>query len=600
MTSTTKKPTAGTTPPKGKTPPKQHRLDPEERFTQRVTILFVGLIVAVIAIVVLAFVYSWYQGHLQPVASVGGENITRDQWGDRAKLEFERLQNQAQSVREQLSAGTLTADEGNAKLQQIQTDQGNVASSSIENLIDLAFKGQLAQKAGVTIGDADVDQAMKEEAISPEARKLSVIFIDPAANSTSGTATPAEEQAAWQSAQDAVKALADGKAFADVAKQYSTDASKDKGGDYGFVSKDSTIDPAFIGTVFALQQGETSPVVKGADGVWRIGRVDEIRAGQMDGGYEQAMRDTVGWDLWRGQVRKETVAKALEAKIVADATGGDQDQAHVAEIVVLGDTTADPASDQGSIRARHILYSPKDDPQGASTLDAADPAWAAAEAEAQQAVDQLAKVTDPAKREIAFATRAKLQSDDTGSGANGGDLGYFTRDQMVAAFADPLFTNPDLVKGDVIGPVKSQFGYHVIMFEDRTKSLADRKQAVDDALKADGADFAAIAKQLSEGAEAPGGGDLGWLAKAQLEDAAWTAITALQPNGVTEAIPETDGYHWYELIEQAKKPLDTQQAAIIGDTAFADWYDPQKETAGTDGTITRDSNIFSNAPSVGG
>src|SRR5207253_243185 len=152
--------------------------------------------------------------------------------------------------------------------------------------------------------------------------------------------------------------------------------------------------------------------------------------------------DTVGYDLWRNQVRKETLAKKLEDKIVADATGGDQDQVHVAEIAVLGDTSADSAVDQGSIRARHILYSPKDDPTNAGGLDPNDPAWAAAQAEAQKAVDQLKKVTDPAKREIAFATRAKLQSDDTGSGANGGDLGYFTHDQMVAEFADPLFNDP--------------------------------------------------------------------------------------------------------------------------------------------------------------
>jgi parvulin-like peptidyl-prolyl isomerase len=600
MTSSIRKSTPGTTPPKGKTPPKQHRVDPEERFAQRVTILFIVLIAAVVAIVVIAFAYQWYENHLKPVASVGGQAITRDQWQDRAKLEYGRLTDAEQTVREQLSAGTLTADEGNSRLTQISTDKGNVASSSIENLIALAFKGQLAEKAGLSVTDADVDQALKEEAISPEARKLSVIFVDPAANSASGTATPAEEQAAWQAAQDAAAALAAGTAFADVAKQYSTDASKDSGGEYGFVGKDSTLDPAFIGTVFATEQGQTTPVIKGADGVWRIGRVDEIRAGAMDGAYEQTMRDTVGYDLWRNQVRKETLAKALEAKVVADATGGDQAQAHVAEIVVLGDTSADPTKDEGTIRARHILYSPKDDPSAAQTLDPSDPAWAAAQAEAQLAVDQLAKVTDPARREIAFSTRAKSQSDDSGSGALGGDLGYFSHAQMVPEFADPLFADKNLVKGDVVGPVKSAYGWHVIMYEDRTKSLAERQDAVIAALKADGADFAAVAKQLSEGAEAPGGGDLGWLAKPQLDEAAWTAITALQADGVTEAIPESDGYHWYHLIEQASKPLDTQQVAVIGDTAFADWYDPQEQTATDDGTITRDPGIFSNAPTVGG
>ena len=68
-----------------------------------------------------------------------------------------------------------------------------------------------------------------------------------------------------------------------------------------------------------------------------------------------------------------------------------------------------------------------------------DPAWAAAEAEAQTAAEQLRRVTDPVRRQRAFGLRAQNQSDDSGSGANGGDLGYFSRDMMVPEFADPLF-----------------------------------------------------------------------------------------------------------------------------------------------------------------
>jgi peptidyl-prolyl cis-trans isomerase C len=63
-----------------------------------------------------------------------------------------------------------------------------------------------------------------------------------------------------------------------------------------------------------------------------------------------------------------------------------------------------------------------------------------------------------------FAEVAKKESDDSGAGTNNGDLGTFTRGQMVAAFEEGAFA---LKKGEVSQPVKTQFGYHIIKCEDR-------------------------------------------------------------------------------------------------------------------------------------
>lgn len=63
-----------------------------------------------------------------------------------------------------------------------------------------------------------------------------------------------------------------------------------------------------------------------------------------------------------------------------------------------------------------------------------------------------------------FATLAGDLSDDEGSAANGGSLGYFGRGQMVKPFEDAAFGAP---VGTVVGPVKSDFGFHLIEVEDK-------------------------------------------------------------------------------------------------------------------------------------
>jgi parvulin-like peptidyl-prolyl isomerase len=58
-----------------------------------------------------------------------------------------------------------------------------------------------------------------------------------------------------------------------------------------------------------------------------------------------------------------------------------------------------------------------------------------------------------------FAAIARRDSDDGGSGVQGGDLGTFTRGRMVPSFEEAAFKLPI---GQVSEPVKSMFGYHVI------------------------------------------------------------------------------------------------------------------------------------------
>lgn len=76
----------------------------------------------------------------------------------------------------------------------------------------------------------------------------------------------------------------------------------------------------------------------------------------------------------------------------------------------------------------------------------------ATEEEAQAAVERLTEGED-------FADLAMELSTDTGSGANGGDLGWFSREAMVESFAEASFSQEVGTVGD---PVESQFGWHII------------------------------------------------------------------------------------------------------------------------------------------
>jgi peptidyl-prolyl cis-trans isomerase C len=97
----------------------------------------------------------------------------------------------------------------------------------------------------------------------------------------------------------------------------------------------------------------------------------------------------------------------------------------------------------------------------------------AAEDKAKAALARIKKGED-------FAVVAKELTEDPPGKADGGDLGYFTKDQMVPEFSEKAFA---MEKGQVSDPVKSPFGWHIIKIEDKRKRKAPEFDEVKDQIE---------------------------------------------------------------------------------------------------------------------
>jgi peptidyl-prolyl cis-trans isomerase D len=129
--------------------------------------------------------------------------------------------------------------------------------------------------------------------------------------------------------------------------------------------------------------------------------------------------------------------------------------------------TGDISLEQDQVWARHILV--------------------ASEEEARAVIERLNEGEE-------FGAMAAELSLDTGSGANGGDLGWFGKGAMVVPFEEAAYS---LEVGEISEPVQSDFGWHIIQLVDRT-TLPMTSSEYDQARLAAFEDFLANLREESE------------------------------------------------------------------------------------------------------
>lgn len=142
-----------------------------------------------------------------------------------------------------------------------------------------------------------------------------------------------------------------------------------------------------------------------------------------------------------GLMRENLVANAQLQKIEKGITITDEDLKKVYD---------SKKNEYEQVGARHILIAFKGSP-------AAQPGKP--ELTEEQAKAKAEELRKKIVGGASFEELAKTESDDTGSGANGGTLGEFSRGQMVPEFDKAAF---EAKVGEVTPVVRTQFGYHVI------------------------------------------------------------------------------------------------------------------------------------------
>jgi parvulin-like peptidyl-prolyl isomerase len=542
-----------------------------------------GLVVlAAVVILLIAAGYTYYNDHLASVGSVDGQSISKDDLRQRVDIESWRLEESNRRISTALVAGHITQAQATAAQQQISQAQSGIASNSLEKIIDGMLQGKLAAQDGITVGPDDVNAQLTEEATIPETRHVYMIEVKPDVDLGAVEPTAAQKAAAKAKADQVLSDLQGGKAWDDVAKTVSTNtATAPQAGDLGWLTKDDATTPeSLLDAAFNAEANKPTAVIEGDDGIYRIGRVTDIVPAQVDDQYQtKIVNDKIDLNAYKAVVTADVIHQKLSDKIVADLTKP-QPQRRVSEIHVP-QAGEDLASD--AIKVRHILYSPNGDAQNASSVAATDPAWEVAH---QKAIATYVRLK---QNPALFDSIARAESDEgqaQGPTGSGGKLPYFGTGSSVDTDFLNAIIKPGLNEGDILEPVKSAFGWHVIQVMYRPTDDAHMAKVKQEAEA--GADFSILARDESYAPSSGTGGDLGWIVKGQLDDKLTDAIFATPVGKVSDVVKiDNDGLYLFKVFAEEVRAPEGRQVDNLKQTAFSKWYDAKKSAA----KIERDPSV---------
>ena len=168
-----------------------------------------------------------------------------------------------------------------------------------------------------------------------------------------------------------------------------------------------------------------------------------------------------------------------------------------------------------------------------------------------------------------FTTTMLEYGADPDSYGNSGDLGYVTRGVLTPDMDQVLFSAKI---GELIGPIESEYGFHIAQVTDIAPQLNLRHIQVDsfdvaESLKQEllaGADFASLAQRYSTDIPtSQNGGNIGFLTRTQLLPELEDSIFAASVGDLLGPLPSQFGYHLIEILDERPRNLLAQARLIM-------------------------------------
>lgn len=396
------------------------------------------------------------------------EIITRDFW-KRGRLEKSTLENQLnqlQLLAQQFGGQSNTfAAQINQQISQIQATLASPFSLGTQVLNDMIQEKVIqikAQERGITVSDEEVEQALREEVAASQGAVTVPQATATTEAATAATATAASFTPTPTPTLDASAALTDTAAVTDTtALQSPTPAPQ-----------------------------PTQPVL------------NEERYQEGLAQLETNLEEQAGMSLaeYKNVIRNRLVSDKLQEQVADELVDPTEEQVHVRHILirvpqatpeatVTGEATAPaetPAIETPSTETPVPETPSAETPQtsGTETPVTTNEAGTEATANATETPSSDTEASDAPLTEAEalalaeelrqrilngedFATLAQEYSEDPGSAAQGGDLGWIGRGVLVPEFEDVAFSLP---VGEISKPVRTDFGYHLIEVLERDEN----------------------------------------------------------------------------------------------------------------------------------
>lgn len=529
--------------------------------------------------------YSVYHSTWAPAVEVNSAAINKAEAKARAEVTAFQIALQGTRIRARVAAGTLANGVGDAALKALNDQAQAISNQLTTDMVESLLVRDLAAANAVTADPTVVATEWAKETTLPELRLFRRISIDAANDAKTKKPTAATRAAAKAKAEAILTRLKAGGDFSAIAKRESTDSLAELGGLVGWSAKnEDPADDLGYDAAWALTpatDGATQPltavIARTAD-QFVIFRLDKSQAATLDPEFEKRVSDGgINRDLYVRMAGERALKSALSVKITAQLTAGPVEQR---EVSYLG--TSVPAKDEEQIQVSHILFSPNDDPNAAAGLKETDPAWAAAEGAATAAMTRL-------KAGASFAAEAK-KSDDKTSGTAGGLLPWAPKGTYVAEFEKAIWA-ANVKQNDLLGPIKTQFGYHIIKFDARQPSLKGRLDALAKSLGADGVNFAKAATAATDTIPELSFASPGFVPRYTVNPELGKVIWALQAGGTSAVVESSKNYLIVHVGAIETRALTEAQLAGIKAGGFAIWLDLYRSAAriAIDGAVVQEA-----------